>query len=197
MLRNAPEEIKTHVRYCKITFNLSEKTYTTVFVWAPTKTSVKSQIWPTGPSLGSLSLNTKHWTAKPDTQKLAPLSTSDHDGGYWPGCVRLTVDDWQDSWLWVQRQTFQTEWNYQLLSYLNDNQLPRQRHAANLNFPIKSTPYTHTYTHTRTHNTWYRELHIQWIRADTNNSIKVSSDSSRPPRSTVAICSLSAASHRI
>lgn len=41
-----------------------------------------------------------------------------------------------------------TEWNYQLLSYLNDNQLPRQRHAANLNFPIKSTPYTHTHTRT-------------------------------------------------
>lgn len=38
------------------------------------------------------------------------------------------------------------EWSYQLLSYLNSDQLPLQRHTLNLNFPIKSTPYTHVHT---------------------------------------------------
>lgn len=38
------------------------------------------------------------------------------------------------------------EWSYQLLSYLNGDQLPLQRHTPNLNFPIKSTPYTHIHT---------------------------------------------------
>lgn len=39
-------------------------------VGTPTKTYVESQIWLTGPSLGSLSVNTKYSTAKLDSQNL-------------------------------------------------------------------------------------------------------------------------------
>lgn len=85
----------------------------------------------------------------------------------------LAGNEWLDSWLWVQRQTFQTESGVTSCSRTSTG----TRHTPNLNFPIKSTPYTHIHSH----NTRYRGLQMRWIRADTNNSTKVSSDSSRAP----------------
>lgn len=118
------------------------------FVPVPTKTCVESQIWPKGPSLGSLNLNTKYCTAKLDSQKLPPpKDSSGHDGRYWPGCV-CSRWEWMAGLLTLGSapDISNREWSYQLLSYLNSDQLPLQRHTRNLNFPIKSTPYTHIHT---------------------------------------------------
>lgn len=80
-------------------------------VGAPTKTSVVNQIWPTGPSLVSLSLNTKYCIAK--LVKLPPLRTLGQNTvvGMAVADIDLAVfvlaeNECLDSLLWVLRQTF-------------------------------------------------------------------------------------------
>lgn len=109
---------------------------------------------------------TRH--SKISSENHRPKECSDHDGRYWPGCV-CSHWEWMAGLLTMGSapDISNREWSYQLLSYLNDNQLPLQYTKSQL--PYQIHPLN---THTHTHNTWYCELQIQWIRADINNSTK-------------------------
>lgn len=101
----------------------------------------------------------------------------------------LAGNEWLDSWLWVQRQTFQTESGVTSCSRTSTG----TRHTPNLNFPIKSTPYTHIHTLT-TLDTAGCKCGGSGQTQITPPKFRVIPAEPPTPNSTVATCSLSAAS---